>query len=204
MADGCAVRSLGRLGETEIQHLDGTFSRQRDIRGLQIPVDNPLFMCGFEGLRDLLGNRESIVNRNWSSCDASIQALTVDEFEHEELLAVSFVQTVNGADVRMVQGSEDLGFAAESCETLGVVCERLGENLQRDVAPELRVMRAIHLAHAARAKERDDFVSAESGPDSDRHYFGGTRCFSSSLQFRTTSSSEATRSAPSRCTSRNR
>ena len=35
------------------------------------------------------------------------------------------------------------------------------QNLDRYLAPEPRVSSAIHLAHASRAKERDDLVRAE-------------------------------------------
>ena len=38
------------------------------------------------------------------------------------------------------------------------------KNLERDVAPQLAVVRAIHLAHAACAHERDDLIRAEMRP----------------------------------------
>ena len=41
--------------------------------------------------------------------------------------------------------------------------ERFGQNLDRYVAPELGVVRLIHLAHAASTDLREDFVRAEFG-----------------------------------------
>ena len=40
--------------------------------------------------------------------------------------------------------------------------EGLGQDLDRDVAIQLRVARAIHLAHAAGPEGREDFVGAEA------------------------------------------
>ena len=46
---------------------------------------------------------------------------------------------------------------------LGVLRERRGQHLDRDVAVELRVARAIDLAHAARADGAGDLVGADPG-----------------------------------------
>ena len=47
--------------------------------------------------------------------------------------------------------------------------EGFGQDLERDVAIQLRVARAIHLAHAARAERGKDFVRAEAGAGSKGH-----------------------------------
>ena len=49
-----------------------------------------------------------------------------------------------------------VGFALESREPLGVVCEGVGQHLDRDLAAEVGVERAIDFPHPARAKEADD------------------------------------------------
>ena len=64
-------------------------------------------------------------------------------------------------DVRVIQRGEHLRLALEAREAIGVGGERVGEDLQRDVATELRVARAIDLAHAAGADRGDDLVGAE-------------------------------------------
>ena len=60
----------------------------------------------------------------------------------------------------MVQRGEHLGFALEARQAFGIERELLRQNLDRDVAIQLRVARAIHLAHAARADLGDDFIRA--------------------------------------------
>ena len=57
-------------------------------------------------------------------------------------------------DVRMVERREDLRFALEAREPIGIVANDVGQDLDRDVAFQLRVARAIHLAHAAGAERR--------------------------------------------------
>ena len=48
--------------------------------------------------------------------------------------------------------ASSLRLALEAGEALGVARERRGQRLDRDVAPEPRVARAVDLAHAARAE----------------------------------------------------
>ena len=74
--------------------------------------------------------------------------------------------------------ASDLRFALESREPIRVVGERVGQDFQRDVAFELRVARAIDLAHASGADGGDDFIRAETRAGSEgqgcRDYTGGS------------------------------
>ena len=63
--------------------------------------------------------------------------------------AAAVLEAVDLRDVRMIQRGERLRFALEARQAVGVGRERLGQDLDRDVAIELRVARAIDLAHAA-------------------------------------------------------
>jgi hypothetical protein len=62
----------------------------------------------------------------------------------------------------MIERRQQLGFALESREPIGVAGEGLRQYFDRDLALQPRIARAIDFAHAARADERDDFVSAET------------------------------------------
>ena len=74
----------------------------------------------------------------------------------------SVLKAVDRADVLMIERREDLGFAAEARDALRVSGEQGRQDLDRDLAFELRVLRAIDLAHAARAERGDDFVGTEA------------------------------------------
>jgi hypothetical protein len=57
-----------------------------------------------------------------------------------------------------------LRFALEARKTIGVQRKFCRQDLERDVAIQIRIACAIHLAHAAAAKRREDFVRAERAP----------------------------------------
>ena len=65
-------------------------------------------------------------------------------------------------DVRVVECSECLGFAGESRQSIGIGGEGVRQNLQRDIAIELRIARAIHLTHASFTDRRGDLIDAEA------------------------------------------
>ena len=69
----------------------------------------------------------------------------------------------------MVQRGEDLGFALEARQPVGIGRERLGEHLQRHVPVELGVAGLIHLTHAAFADLGGDLVDAEARAGTECH-----------------------------------
>ena len=132
----------------------------------------PSLVRRFKRLRDLLRDRQCLVDGNGTARNASVQAFAVHEFKDEELLALRIVQTVDRADVRMIQRGKNLGFPPEARQPFGIVGEGGRKDLQGDVATELRVLRAIHLAHPPAAEQRQDFVGAEPGAGGQGHGWG--------------------------------
>ena len=70
----------------------------------------------------------------------------------------------------MVQRRGGAGFLLESMEAVGVGGERDGQDLDRHVTTQPRIARAIDLAHAAGADDRDDFIGAEPLAGGEGHY----------------------------------
>ena len=89
------------------------------------------------------------------------ERLAVHQLENQEPDAVGFFEPVDRADVRMVQRGEHPRLALEAREPIRVARERARQDLDRDVASELRVARPVHLAHAAGAEQRLEVISAE-------------------------------------------
>ena len=110
-------------------------------------MDDPLLMRRFEGFGDLLRDRQGFVDGDRSVRDAIRQGRPLDEFEHQRLGALRFFQPVDVPDVGMVQRGEDLGFALEAGQAVGISGERLGQDFERHVAVELRVAGAVDLTH---------------------------------------------------------
>ena len=76
------------------------------------------------------------------------------------MLAV-LAEVVNGEDVRMRQRGDRLGLALEARERGRIGGQVRRQDLDRDLAIERRVARAVDLAHAARAERGDDLVLSE-------------------------------------------
>src|SRR5262249_54163538 len=69
----------------------------------------------------------------------------------------------------MVQGREHFGLATKAPKPFRVARERIGQHFDRDVALQLRIARAIHLAHAARTDLRANFIRTEASAGGERH-----------------------------------
>ena len=69
----------------------------------------------------------------------------------------------------MVQAGDRLRFTLEARSPDRVVGDAWREDLDGDVAVQPGVARAVDLAHAARADERDDFIRAEPSAGSRGH-----------------------------------
>ena len=72
-------------------------------------------------------------------------------------------------DVRMIEDRERLRFAREPGQAIGIAGEGVRKDLQRDVAIQLRVVCAIHLAHAARAEGGENLIRADTGGNLKEH-----------------------------------
>ena len=93
---------------------------------------------------------------------------SVDQFKYQGGHAVDALEAIDGADVRMVEGRENLRFALEADQTVRVLGEERREDLDRNVAIELAVARAVDVAHPATAKEVHDRIRAELPADERR------------------------------------
>ena len=56
----------------------------------------------------------------------------------------------------MVQRRQRFRFALEAREPLGITRDEVGQSLEGDIAIESRIVRAIDLAHAARAERCEE------------------------------------------------
>ena len=92
-----------------------------------------------------------------------------DQLHDERADAARILEAVNLRDVRMIERREHLRLAAEAREALGIVGNGGEQDLDRDLAIQLRIARAIHLAHAAGAQQGDDLVRAEAGAGAEGH-----------------------------------
>ncbi len=61
----------------------------------------------------------------------------------------------------MAQRGDGARLALEARDASRIRSDRGGQNLDGDVAPQVGIVRAIHLAHSARPERRDHLIRAE-------------------------------------------
>ena len=81
-----------------------------------------------------------------------------DQLEDQRAIAIGLFDAVNRPDVRMIDGREDAGFTLEPRATIRILEKGSGQDLDRDVATEFRVLGAVDLTHATGAEAFDDLV----------------------------------------------
>ena len=122
-------------------------------------------MGDLERVDDLPRDRECFRDRQAAALpDPVRERAAFHELENQEPDAVRLLEAVDRADVRMIQRGEHPRLALEAREPRRVAGDCGRQDLDRDVAPQLRVVCAIDLAHAARAEQRLQLISAEGSP----------------------------------------
>jgi len=85
------------------------------------------------------------------------------------------IEVVDRGDVGMVECSERASLAAQSRQTIRVMAEIGMNELERDVAIEHGVVRAIDLTHAPGAYAADDLIASQPGSGCEAHARGNYR-----------------------------
>ena len=162
------VSPHGRLCESEVEHLHNARGRNLDVGRFQIAVNDAVLVRRFERIGDLMPDVQRLADRDRPPGDPLGERVAVDELEDERGRAVHVLEAIDGTDVRMIQRRQQARLAVEAGAPLGIGREEARKDLDRDIAPELRVARAVHLAHAAHAEPREHFVVREAVPDQQR------------------------------------
>ena len=124
-------------------------------------MHNAFVMGGLQRERDLTRDLGRFVERHRTTLDTIRQGAAFEQLEHQHAAGWRLFESVDGADVRMIERRQQLRLALEARHALGIIGQRRGQQLQRDVAAERGIAGAIDLAHAAGAEQRDDLVRAE-------------------------------------------
>ncbi len=101
--------------------------------------------------------------------DALLEGRALDQLHDQSRGAAGILDAEDRGDSGVAERCEHPRLALEAREPLGVLRQVLGQHLDRDVAAEARIPRAVHLAHAADAEGRDDLVGTDARARRDRH-----------------------------------
>ena len=152
-----------QLRETEVEDLDAPVLRQEQVLGLQVAVDDPLLVRRGEAPRDLHRVVDRLAHRERAR-RAAARAASRPRAAPSRCTASRRrrADVVDRGDVRDGSGPPRPAPPARSaCSRSGVLREARRQDLDRDLAPEPRVLRPVDLAHPSGADRREDLVGAE-------------------------------------------
>ena len=127
-------------------------------------MDDALLVGVAEPVADLLHHVELVVERQLSlGCDDVLEIVALQELHRHEELAVVLAELVHGHDVRVVELSRRLRLAHESRPKHVFLIQGRGDELDRHVAVQHRVVTSVDGAHRAAAQPVDDRVLPDFG-----------------------------------------
>jgi hypothetical protein len=75
--------SSSDLGEAKVEYLHDAIESHLDVGWFQIPVNDALLVGRFEGLGQLPRNRQRLIDRNRTSCEAIRERRPLNQFHDE-------------------------------------------------------------------------------------------------------------------------
>jgi hypothetical protein len=136
-------------------------------------MNDAALMRVLESLSDLPGNGQGFVEGESAFADPLGKSLALDEFQHQRMDAGGVLEAIDGGDMGMIKGCQQLGFAFESGDTLWIGRDGLGQNLEGDFPPKTSVAGAIHFTHSAEAENAAYVVRADFCTSGDGHEAAG-------------------------------
>jgi hypothetical protein len=161
-----AARCGGReFCEAEIENFGVAALGDKDIRGLDVAMDDAVGMGGVERVGDFDTDAEEHFEIERTAGDVMLQRFAVEKFHDDVGVGVFFAEIVDGADVWMIESGGGLGFALEALERLMIVGQGFGEEFQGHEAMELGVFCFVNDAHAAATEFFGDAIVGDGAAD---------------------------------------
>ena len=162
-----------QLREAEVQDLHHAAVSEEDVRRLDVAVDDTGRVRVLEAAGDLPGDVERGAERQRTARDASLQGLALVAGHHQVRQAVRrLANLVDGADVLVFERRSGAGLLEEATLGLGVLQRGGGQDLDRDVAAEPRILRPVHDTHGAGSELGEHLVGPEGGTGRDHQDLG--------------------------------
>ena len=163
---GAGERGQGppHLGDPEVQHLDlrppVVARAEEDVGGLEVPVQHALVVRRGQGRADLAHDRDQHRGGHPSVDGQPLgQILTLQQLHHHERRSVGQrVEVQHVDDVAVSQAAANLRLTAEPLQRIGVVTQRLAQDLDRHRAREPHMLAGIDHAHRPVAHQVLDAV----------------------------------------------
>jgi len=123
----------------------------KNIRGLDVAVNDSLRVRRVQRIRDLDSERQHVVERNRLARNLLPQRSAFEAFHRNERLPIVLADFVNGADVGMIQRGGGFRFTLEASERLSVFRYVARKEFEGYKAIEFEILRFVNHAHTAAA-----------------------------------------------------
>ena len=150
-----------KLGEAKIQDFDAAAVGNENVGGLDVAMDDALFVGGVESIGKLDADFNGARNGKGAEGDGFVEGLAFEQLHGDEGAAILFFDGVNGANAGMIERGGRAGFAEETFEGLFVAMRGFRKKFQGDTAAELGVFSFVNDAHAAFAELAEDAVMGD-------------------------------------------
>jgi hypothetical protein len=114
-------------------------------------------MRGAKPAADLHAPLDTLADGQRSLLQPLAERLALDQLEDDVRKSVLGAEVVVGEDVRVVESGHRSGLLLEAAKTVGIARAVRGQDVERDVAAQPRVARAVDPAHSP--APRDDTTS---------------------------------------------
>src|SRR6266540_4217247 len=167
------VGGLCELREPEVEDLDAPLPRHEDVVRFQVAVDDAFVMRGGESLGDLACIVDGLATRGRGSAHPAPEGLALEQLRHHVRRTLVRAHVVDRQDIRMIQLTGRACLLLEAMQPARIHRERLGDQLDRHLAPEPWIPCAVDLAHAPGTQPSDDLVWTDVGTG--RHCHGNAQ-----------------------------
>ena len=136
--------------------------------GLDVAVDDPSGMSGFECVGDVNRQTEQNIGVDGLSRDAILQRHPVQKLHGDERLPILLADIKNHANIGVIQRGGNLGFALKTSEGLRVFGHFFRHEFEGDKTVETNILGLINNTHTATAELLDDAVVRDGLADHER------------------------------------
>ena len=144
--------------QTEIQNLHLPARRDKNIRRLDIPMNDPLGMRRLQRVGNLDRHSQQFLYLERLSPHHLRQRLPFKQLHHDKMLPLVLFDRMDGANVGMIQRGCRPRLPLKSLQQLRILRHFRRKKFQRHAPSELSILGFVHHAHAATAQLTRDFV----------------------------------------------
>jgi hypothetical protein len=161
-----AVAAIGAAGlASPKSRLGAAVARDEDVLRLQVAMHHAARVSR----GDLCAVVDRLAWRQRTVSEQVAQRAAIEQFHHRVGDGAVLAEIVDRDDVRVGQRGDGTRFGFEPSACDRIVRQRVGDDLDRDVALQPRIAGAIHLAHPAGTEQVEDLVRANSTAGLGRH-----------------------------------